>query len=307
MPIKYYQDIKRLRKEIRQADYYRRLYSICCNTYKTEISTNKKLETQLRNTNALDIETKPNMAFIFNEWINQTSVKSNKKKQEIIAVKLWHIASQHSITFFESRVDKLKEKNRLIKGFTTKEKKIEQKIDNLVKDLNNPKLKNISSSLVSTENLSIDYDEIHETLELTNNIKQSLQNSYNKTVNLSEVVLSDLSVDSQEGELLYKAFCLTTDIHPQLCAFKNKLIVHTNNRDVLITLDSLSDFLEKFINLLMIDWFQNNKIKYTVNHLRETLKSIDLLVIYLENKLNKINTELEIRRQTVNSLLSDLE
>ncbi len=304
MLIKYYGDIKKLRKEIRQADYCGRLYPICCNSYKEEIKKSKKFETQLRNFQALDTDMKPNMAFIFNEWINTTSAKTPKKKQELIITKLSQIATQHSNKFFESRVLMLKNKNRLTKRFYSQEKKAEEKIDNLVKDLNNPKLKNLSSSIIATENLAIDNGEIEHILHSANSIKQSTQTAHNKLFNLTHITLSDLNSDAPEGDILFEVFDLIVHINPELCALKNKLIVHTNNRDIIIILDELKDFFDKFINLLVMDWFQNNKIKNSIHHLRDHLKSVDLLIIYLEKRLNKISTELEIRRQTVELLLS---
>lgn len=307
MSQKYIKEIRRFRKEIREANFNKSLYNMCTKTLKNEVSKNKKLTTYLNKIVVSDGAVFPkDFISIFEYWIIKTSSKTQKTQQELIEVQLKKIASDYSISFFEKRVTHFKESNRLTKRLKSEETKNIESLDKVIKKNSTISSNNLSINIIALEDLSIDLNELKSVYDSSKKIYTTFYKAHDKLFHLSEIEFTNLPKNSTVGKELFDIYNTLVEINPSICAFVNKLAVKTTNRDVLIHLELLKDFLEKYISSILIDWYKNKRIKNMKSHLKSTLKSTELLQVYLKNKIESIERELMIRRESVESQIGAL-
>lgn len=300
--------IKSLRKEIRDADYNRRLFQICSQTYRDEVARNKRISSLLKRVDAYyNFKNVTDLVFVFDDLLAKTAATTQKKQQEIIMLILEKIASDFALTYYSESVETLKNKSKLTKGLISEENKQLNKIEEIVKNKNNPLLNNLPLSIIAVENLNVDYTDIEEIREISISMHLLLEVAYKNLCTVSDENFQQIKSGSPQSHLLFKVYKDIVELNPQFCAFANRLKAYTNNRDILIYLDGLESFLEKFIHNLYIDWSKNEKMKNTINHTNNTIKEIKLMSVYLKNKLEKIDREIKIRQGALDKLTSQLK
>lgn len=300
----YHNQIKELRRAIRLSSYHKRVYGQCFHSFKEHTSIVKKAETKLRKVGSGKNEVLPNnLAHLFSDWIDSKNVKTQKRKQDLIKTKLMQMTSIKVQAFLKDRVDSLWEEKRLMKGLETQEKKAIERLENKIQEIDDPKVSSIIPFIISVENLIIDREETENIYNIGSKALEMLNESIKSLLSISEIPVFQIENNSNEGKLAFHAFYTSVDAFMYLCAFKNELSQYADNRDLQLHLDSLKNFISSFINYLVLDWSELEKIRQSLLHIRKTVNITEALLKGLNSKIAKIKSELSLTSQELNAIL----
>lgn len=304
----YHNQIKELRKAIRLSVYHKTLYGQCLDSFKEHTSIIKKAETKLRKVGSGKDETLPNnLAHLFSDWIDSKNIKSQKRKQDLVKTKLMQMSSTEIHAFLNDRVDSLWEEKRLFKGLLTQEKRAIERLENELRATDDPKASSVIPFIISVENLTIDQEETENIYSLGSNALGKLKTSIKSLSSIAETPISQIENNSNEGQIAYNAFFTSVQAYMYLCAFKNELSQYADNRDLQLHLDSLKDFMTSFINYLVLDWTEHDKIRQSLLYLRKTENITEALLKGLNSKITKIKSELSLTSQELNAILTRMD
>ncbi len=305
---KYLNQIKELRKAIRLSSYHKKLYGQCLHSFKEHASIIKKAETKLRKVGLGKDETLPNnLAHLFSVWAESKNIKTQKRKQDLVKTKLMQLASIKVHAFLQERVNSLWEEKRLLKGLITQEKKAIEKLETEIRQINDPKISSFVPFIISVENLTIDQEETKNIYNLGSTALEKLNETIKCLLSISEIPISQIENNSNEGKITSQAFFTTVDAFMYLCAFKNELSQYAENRDLQLHLESLKEFMITFINHLVLDWTEHKKIRQSLLHIRKTANITEALLKGLTSKITKINSELSLTSQELNAILKRID
>lgn len=303
----YHKKLKDLRKTIRTSAYNRELYSKCLHSFRMEAATIKKAETLLRKVESgQDVVFPEDMAYFFTDWISSLNVRTSARKQNLLKVKLSQMAAIHVHAYLQHRIDILSDQQRLLKGLTTQEKNLIVKIEKEFLVDEHLKGNRLVPFMISMENLVIDQEETEAALTHAKDALKKLNEVAELLSNLSEIAIFQIKSGSKEGEIAFKAFSNSVDAFINLCAFKHELVRYADSRDLQLHLAALPEFMSSFVNLLVLDWTENEKIRLSLLHIRKTINVTEALLKGLNDKIAKIKSELALTSHELDAILASM-
>ncbi len=304
----YHNQIKELRKAIRLSAYHKRLYDECFHSLKHHTSIIKKAETKLRKVGSGKRDNVPeDLAYLFSDWIDSRNIRTQKRKQGLIKAKITQIASIQVELYLKDRVASLWEEKRLFKGLKTQEKKIIEKLEKELYQSSDPKVSSIVPFIISIEDLTIDLKETEDIYNFGANALKRLNEAIKAFVSISDIPVSKIESGSNEGKIAFQAFLKTVDAYMYLCAFKNEQRQYADTRDLQLHLDSLTEFMSTFINQLVLEWTEHEKIRQSILYIRKTINIIEALLKGLNSKMKKIKSELSLTSEELNAILTRMD
>jgi len=304
----YHNQIKELRKAIRLSVYHKRLYDECFHSLKHHTSIIKKAETKLRKVGSGKRDNVPeDLAYLFSDWIDSRNIRTQKRKQGLIKAKITQIASIQIELYLKDRVASLWEEKRLFKGLKTQEKKIIEKLEKELYQSSDPKVSSIVPFIISIEDLTIDLKETEDIYNFGVNALKRLNEAIKAFVSISDTPVSKIESGSNEGKIAFQAFLKTVDAYMYLCAFKNEQRQYVDSRDLQLHLDSLTEFMSTFINQLVLEWTEHEKIRQSILYIRKTINIIEALLKGLNSKMKKIKSELSLTSEELNAILTRMD
>ena len=304
----YHNQIKELRKAIRLSAYHKRLYDECSHSLKHHTSIIKKAETKLRKVGSGKRDNVPeDLAYLFSDWIDSKNIRTQKRKQELIKAKITQIAAIQIESYLKERVASLWEEKRLFKGLKTQEKKIIEKLEKELYKSSDPKVSSIIPFIISIEDLTIDQTETEDIYNFGANALKRLNEAIKAFVSISDIPVSKIESGSNEGKIAFQAFLKTVDAYMYLCAFKNEQRQYADSRDLQLHLDSLTEFMSTFINQLVLEWTEHEKIRQSILYIRKTINIVEALLKGLNSKMKKIKSELSLTSEELNAILTRMD
>lgn len=304
----YHNQIKELRKAIRLSAYHKRLYDECSHSLKHHTSIIKKAETKLRKVGSGKRDNVPeDLAYLFSDWIDSKNIRTQKRKQELIKAKITQIAAIQIESYLKERVASLWEEKRLFKGLKTQEKKIIEKLEKELYQSSDPKVSSIIPFIISIEDLTIDQTETEDIYNFGANALKRLNEAIKAFVSISDIPVSKIESGSNEGKIAFQAFLKTVDAYMYLCAFKNEQRQYADSRDLQLHLDSLTEFMSTFINQLVLEWTEHEKIRQSILYIRKTINIVEALLKGLNSKMKKIKSELSLTSEELNAILTRMD
>ncbi len=304
----YHNQIKELRKAIRLSAYHKRLYDECSHSLKHHTSIIKKAETKLGKVGSGKRDNVPeDLAYLFSDWIDSKNIRTQKRKQELIKAKITQIAAIQIESYLKERVASLWEEKRLFKGLKTQEKKIIEKLEKELYQSSDPKVSSIVPFIISIEDLTIDQTETEDIYNFGANALKRLNEAIKAFVSISDIPVSKIESGSNEGKIAFQAFLKTVDAYMYLCAFKNEQRQYADSRDLQLHLDSLTEFMSTFINQLVLEWTEHEKIRQSILYIRKTINIVEALLKGLNSKMKKIKSELSLTSEELNAILTRMD
>lgn len=304
----YHNQIKELRKAIRLSAYHKRLYDECSHSLKHHTSIIKKAETKLRKVGSGKRDNVPeDLAYLFSDWIDSKNIRTQKRKQGLIKAKITQIAAIQIELYLKDRVASLWEEKRLFKGLKTQEKKIIEKLEKELYQSSDPKVSSIVPFIISIEDLTIDLTETEDIYNFGANALKRLNEAIKAFVSISDIPVSKIERGSNEGKIAFQAFLKTVDAYMYLCAFKNEQRQYADSRDLQLHLDSLTEFMSTFINQLVLEWTEHEKIRQSILYIRKTINIVEALLKGLNSKMKKIKSELSLTSEELNAILTRMD
>lgn len=299
----YHNQIKELRKAIRLSAYHKRLYDECSHSLKHHTSIIKKAETKLGKVGSGKRDNVPeDLAYLFSDWIDSKNIRTQKRKQELIKAKITQIAAIQIESYLKERVASLWEEKRLFKGLKTQEKKTIEKLEKELYKSSDPKVSSIIPFIISIEDLTIDQTETEDIYNFGANALKRLNEAIKAFVSISDIPVSKIESGSNEGKIAFQAFLKTVDAYMYLCAFKNEQRQYADSRDLQLHLDSLTEFMSTFINQLVLEWTEHEKIRQSILYIRKTINIVEALLKGLNSKMKKIKSELSLTSEELNAI-----
>lgn len=304
----YHNQIKELRKAIRLSAYHKSLYDECSHSLKHHTSIIKKAETKLRKVGSGKRDNVPeDLAYLFSDWIDSKNIRTQKRKQELIKAKITQIAAIQIESYLKERVASLWEEKRLFKGLKTQEKKTIEKLEKELYKSSDPKVSSIIPFIISIEDLTIDQTETEDIYNFGANALKRLNEAIKAFVSISDIPVSKIESGSNEGKIAFQAFLKTVDAYMYLCAFKNEQRQYADSRDLQLHLDSLTEFMSTFINQLVLEWTEHEKIRQSILYIRKTINIVEALLKGLNSKMKKIKSELSLTSEELNAILTRMD
>ena len=195
----------------------------------------------------------------------------------------------------------------MFKGLKTQEKKIIEKLEKELYQSSDPKVSSIVPFIISIEDLTIDQTETEDIYNFGANALKRLNEAIKAFVSISDIPVSKIESGSNEGKITFQAFLKTVDAYMYLCAFKNEQRQYADSRDLQLHLDSLTEFMSTFINQLVLEWTEHEKIRQSILYIRKTINIVEALLKGLNSKMKKIKSELSLTSEELNAILTRMD